>query len=139
MEEEGGGFFFAEKRDATQRKETELSPFRKANEGWKLIQTDNWFGATYQTTAPSTWGSLYLHTNINHAFFMNHILKSMEKTERLNTNKAKKKKYKIIGKQCLETEHTTWKYGTNERNHEVKVNNIEHTYLEQVKKYIYAS
>ena len=98
--------------------------FRKANEGWKLVQIDNWFGTTYQTTAPSTWGSLYLHTNINHAF-INHIIKSMEKTERLNTNKPKKKKYKIIGKQCLETEKTIWKYGTYERNHEVKVNNIE--------------
>ena len=74
--------------------------FQKANNGWHLTNKDRWFGSTYQTICPSTWGTQYLHTNLNQAI-TKHGHESISRINKTNTNEAETKIYKIIGKQAL--------------------------------------
>ena len=78
--------------------------FKKANEGWHLTNKETWFGSTYQTTVPSTWGNLYLHVNINHAI-IKHISNALDKLSNLNKEETENKLYKIIGNQSLNHEN----------------------------------
>ena len=82
-----------------------INIFKHSNEGWNLTNRNEWFGNTYQTTTPSTWGNLYLHTNINHAI-IKHIKSSMEKIESPITSQTENKKYTILGRQALENKET---------------------------------
>ena len=64
--------------------------FKHANEGWNLTHKNTWFGNTYQTTCPSTWGSLLLNTQINHAL-TKHIHKALKKLQNNDKNKTENK------------------------------------------------
>ena len=55
--------------------------FRRANEDWRLLQKDKWFGTTFQILCPSTWSTQYLRTNVNHAI-LKHLSKSTSRIDK---------------------------------------------------------
>ena len=62
-----------------------INLFKQANDGWNLTQKNNWFGNTYQTTCPSTWGTLFLNTHINNTI-TKHIHTSIRKLRNTEEN-----------------------------------------------------
>ena len=65
------------------------SLFNAADEGWRLLNKDGWFGSFYQRMYPSTWGNQYLHANLNLAWYKN-VQDSITKLEPVVLSKAQK-------------------------------------------------
>ena len=97
----------AYKKNIEDKKYTNI--FKQANDGWKLTHKNTWYGKTYQTTCPSTWGALYLNTHINKALIQ-HIHTSFQKlrntTKQHSENKNKNKTGNQVVKQNKFKHHT---------------------------------
>ena len=76
------------------------SLFQKANNGWRLINKDRWFGTTYQITCPSTWGRQTLNINLNHHFYK-HIKRCMDNLEEEMDVRTEKNLHNIIGRHSI--------------------------------------
>ena len=102
------------------------SLFTRANEGWKLMRKNRWFGTTYQTISPSTWGKQYLNSNINHAMYK-HIKKGIGQLNNPNEVRTENKNYKILGRQALGQFNKTPTHRKNIRRKQVKPPEIRMT------------
>ena len=102
------------------------SLFTRANEGWKLMRKNRWFGTTYQTISPSAWGKQYLNSNINHAMYK-HIKKGIGQLNNPNEVRTENKNYKILGRQALGQFNKTPTHRKNIRRKQVKPPEIRMT------------